>query len=225
MFSRIGRVVFAVSVLGLLVRYAYANQIAPIAGTVSLVLLGIVAATFLLLTGTSRDTWSDPSNALALLLLACALLLDGFFIAGAATFGPVRTLDVGVINGPWDRSEAYFWDGHWFATKLPMHMSEQEYRTFDSWSGNLDLVNNLDARPGRIQISLWDRQVYCVTMKNWNPPTTIGEPPHVKLRSFVELFCGMVLVLFASRIWRDGRRRGVRWRGRRTLLDDPLPHP
>jgi hypothetical protein len=59
-------------------------------------------------------------------------------------------------------------------------MSNEEYERFLSWSGNLALTNDLNAKPGRIQISLWDRQVYWVTMKNWTPPTTIGEPPHVQ---------------------------------------------
>ncbi len=97
-------------------------------------------------------------------------------------------------------------------------MSEQEYKTFQSWAGNLDLVNDLGARPGRILISLWDRQVWRVTMKNWTPPTTFGESPHLRSRGVIELFFGVLLSIIACRIWREGLRRGVRYRKHPALL-------
>jgi len=170
------------------------------------------------LAGTSGGTWCDPSNALALALIASAFVLDGFFIAGAATFGPVRTLEVGVTDWPGDRNDTYFWDSQWFRAKLPESMSEGEYRTFQSWSGNLDLVNDLSARPGQIQISVWDRQVWQLTMKNWNPPTTIGRSPQPKPRCFLELLCGVFLFPVAFRIWREARQRGISYRKHPSLL-------
>lgn len=218
LFSRKAGVIYACCILVALVAYAYRNRIAPVAGTVSLLILAIVTAAFLLLAGTSGETWCDPSNALALFLIASAFVLDGFFIAGAPTFGPVRTWDVGVTDWPWDRNDAYFWDEQWYRTKLPESMSEEEYKTFQSWSGNLNLVNDLSARPGQIQISLWDRQVWRVTMKNWNPPTTIGEPPHLRSRCVIELFCGVSLFVIAFRIWREGQRRGIRYRKHASWL-------
>lgn len=222
LFSRKAGAIYASCILASLAAYAYHNQIAPVAGTVSLMILAIVAAAFLLLAGTSGETWCDPSNALAVFLIASAFVLDGFFIAGAATFGPVRTWDVGVTDWPRDRNNTYFWNGDWFHTKLPESMSEEEYKTFQSWAGNLDLVNDLGARPGRILISLWDRQVWRVTMKNWNPPATIGGPPQLRSRCVIELFFGVLLFVIAFRIWREGRRRGVGYRTHASLLSTSL---
>jgi hypothetical protein len=218
LFSRKAGVVYAFCILVALAVYAHSYRIAPVAGTVSLLIVGIVTAAFLLLAGTSGNTWCDPSNVLALFLIASAFLLDGFFIAGAATFGPVRAWDVGVTDWPRDRDDTYFWDEQWHRTKLPESMSEQEYKTFQAWAGNLDLTNDLGARPGRILISLWDRQVWRVTIKNWNPPTTFGESPHLRSRCVIELFFGVLLSIIAFRIWREGRRRGVRYRKHPSLL-------
>ena len=218
LFSRKAGVIYASCILAVLGAHAYTNRIAPVAGTVSLLIMGLVTAAFLLLAGTSGETWFDPSNALALVLVALAFLLDGFFIAGASTFGPVRTLDVDVELGASDRGDAYFWDGQWFRTKLPDSMSWEEYRTFESWSENLDLVNDLSTRPGQIQISMWDRQVWRLTMKNWNPPTTIGRSPQPKPRCFLELLCGLLLFLAAFRIWREGLKRGISYRKHHPLL-------
>jgi len=64
--------------------------------------LGLIAATH----------WQSCSS-------PCAFLLDGFFIAGARTFGPTQVLDVGMgpQRNPYD---SYFWiDGHWIDAKLP----------------------------------------------------------------------------------------------------------
>jgi len=156
----------------------------------------------------------DPSIALAALLIATAFLLDGFFVAGASTFGPMRTLDVGVTDYPDDPDETFFWhEGDWIETKLPKRMSAEEYKTFLSWAGDLELTNHLNAYPGRIQISMWDRQVYWVTMKNWTPPTTIGEPPpRFTIRPFLELYFGVVILILSFTIWRAGVRRGIRYR-------------
>jgi hypothetical protein len=58
---------------------------------------------------------------------------------------------------------------------------------------------------------MWDRQVYWITMKNWNPPTTIGEPPQANIRAFLELLVGLVLLVLSAIIWREGQRRGIRY--------------
>jgi hypothetical protein len=63
----------------------------------------------------------------------------------------------------------------------------------------------------RVQISMWDRQVYWITMKNWSPSTTIGEPPHTHIRAFLELLVGLVLLVLSPIIWREGRSRGIRY--------------
>ena len=183
----------------------------------SLLIAVIVTAAFLLLAGTSTETWCDPSNSLALALIASAFAFDGFFIA-CCDFWAVRTLDVGVTDWWGDRNETYFWDSQWFRAKLPDSMSEEEYRTFESWPGNLDLVNDLSARPGQIQISMWDRQVWRLTMKSLNPPTTIGTTPNPKPRSFLELLCGLLLFFVAFRTWCEGRKRGIRYRTHPLLL-------
>jgi Na+(H+)/acetate symporter ActP len=94
--SRPAGVVYAGCILASLAVYAYINRIAPVAVSVSIIILALVLAAFACLAGTSGQTWTDPSNALAVLLIACAFLLDGFFIAGARTFGPTEVLDVGI---------------------------------------------------------------------------------------------------------------------------------
>ena len=83
---------------------------------------------------------TDPRNALAVLLIACAFLLDGFFIAEARTFGPTEVLDVG-IGSQWDSSDSHLWnDSHWIEAKLPAQMSYDEWETIQSWSENLELT-------------------------------------------------------------------------------------
>jgi len=104
--------------------------------------------------------------------------------------------------------------GHWLRTKLPQGMSEDDYRIFKAWAGNPDLTNRLDLNPGRIQMSMCDRQVYRVEMKNWKPPMTIGEAPHIRPRMFIELFIGLILLACAAWIQREDRRRGTRYRRR-----------
>jgi hypothetical protein len=209
--SRPAGVVYAGCILASLAAYAYINRIAPVAVSVSIIILALVLAAFACLAGSSDQTWTDPSNALAILLIACAFLLDGFFIAGAQTFGPTEVLDVGI--GPqWNSYDSYFWiDGHWIEAKLPGKMSYAEWAKIRSWSENLELTNDLDSKPGRVQISMWDRQVYWIRMKNWNPPTTIGEPPHANVRAFLELLVGLVLLVLSAIIWREGRRQGIRY--------------
>jgi Na+(H+)/acetate symporter ActP len=88
--SRPAGVVYAGCIFASLAAYAYVNRIAPVAVSVSVIILALVLAAFACLAGTSGQTWTDPSNALAVLLIACAFLLDGFFIAGARTFGPTE---------------------------------------------------------------------------------------------------------------------------------------
>ena len=73
------------------------------------------------------------------------------------------------------------------------------------------MTNDLDSKPGRVQISMWDRQGYWITIKNWNPPKTIGEPPHDNMRVFRELFVGLLLLALSAIICREGRGRGVRY--------------
>jgi hypothetical protein len=92
----LGGVVYGGGILAAIAAYAYSNRIAPAAGSVSILILALALAAFACLAGTSGQTWTDPSNALAALLIACAFLLDGFFIAGARTFGPKEVLDVGL---------------------------------------------------------------------------------------------------------------------------------
>jgi hypothetical protein len=74
-------VAYAGCVIAVLSIYAYVNRLAPVAGSVSLAILVLVFIAFACLAGTSSLTWADPVNALALLLIACALLLDGFLLA------------------------------------------------------------------------------------------------------------------------------------------------
>jgi hypothetical protein len=218
LFSRRAGVVYAFCILAALATYAYTNRIAPMACLVSLAILALVFVAFLLLAGTSGQTWTDTSNALAFLLIALAFSFDGIFIAGASTFGPVPILDVGVTDWSGNPNHWYFWlDGRWIEAKLPERMTADEHRKFQSWSGNLALTNDLNRKPGRIQISMWDRQIYRVTMKNWTPPTTIGESPHARLRAFLELFCGLALLVFSFLVWQEGRERGVRYRGYNPL--------
>jgi hypothetical protein len=219
LFSRKAGVVYAACILLTLAGYAYSNRLAPVVGTVSCVVFISVLAAFLLLAGTSQLTWTDPSNALAILLIASAFFLDGIFIAGASTFGPVETLDVGVLDWSGNPNDVYFWvEGRWMEAKLSQRISAQETKMFLSWCGNSALTNDLNSKPGRIQMSTWDRQVYRVTMKNWTPPTTIGELPSANPRSFLELLCGLVLLALSLFIWREGRRRGIRYRAQPLAL-------
>jgi hypothetical protein len=212
LFNRKAGAIYAFCILVALAVYAYRNQIAPVAGTVSLVVLILVFAAFLLLAGTSELTWTDPTNALGFLLIAIALLLDGFFVAGAATFGPVPVLDVGVWAGQRDPNLCDFWrEGQWILTRLSPRISDQEYEAFRSWADNLEYTNTLKPYPGRIQMSLWDRQVYWVSMKNRHPPMTIGKPPRMNPRSFVELLCGMIFVILSFHVYRVGKRRGIQF--------------
>jgi hypothetical protein len=209
--SRPAGVVYAGCIIAALAAYAYMNRIAPVAGTVSILILALVLAAFACLAGTSGQTWTDPSNAVAVLLIACALLLDGFFIAGVRTFGPTEVLDVG-IGLQWDSSDSYLWnDGHWIKAKLPGQMSNDEWEKIQSWSENLELTNGLDSKSGRMQISMWDRQVYWITMKTRRHPMTIGEPPRSNIRAFLELLSGLVLLVLSPIVWREGRRRGIRY--------------
>jgi hypothetical protein len=197
-------------ILAALFFYACTNRIAPVAGSISLVILALVFAAFANLAGNSGQTWTDPSNALALLLIASALFLDCFFIAGASTFGPTKVLDVG-IAAQFDANDSYLWDnGRWIEVKLPRQMSNEEWKKIQSWSENLELTNDLDAKPGRVEISMWDRQVHWITMKNWTPPTTIGKPPGTNIRAFLVLL-GLALVVLSFGIWHEGRKRGIRY--------------
>ena len=218
-FSRRAGVVYAFCILVALAAYAYTNRIAPVACAVSLAILILVFVAFSLLAGTSGQTWTDPSNALAILLIGFAFLFDGIFIAGASIFGPVPILDVGVTDWSGNPNDWHFWfDGRWMEAKLPERMSAEEHNKFQSWSGNLAFTNDLNLKPGRIQISMWDRQVYRVTMKNRTPPTTMGESPHADMRAFLELFCGLVLLVCSFLVWREGLRQGIRYRGRYSLV-------
>ena len=56
LFSRKTGVIYASCILVSLAVYAYSNRIAPLAGTVSLLIAVIVTAAFLLLAGTSTET-------------------------------------------------------------------------------------------------------------------------------------------------------------------------
>jgi hypothetical protein len=213
LFSQKTGVVYASCILVVLIVYAYQNRIAPVARTVSLVVLVLVFAAFLLLAGRSKLTWADPTNALGFLLIAIALLLDGFFVAGAATFGPVPVLEVGVFPGQQDPHLCDFWrEGQWMATRLSTRISDQEYEAFRSWADNFEYTNYLKPYPGRIQMSLWDRQVYWVSMKNRRPPMTIGKPPHPNPRSFMELVFGTLLTILSLRIYWEGKKRGIQFK-------------
>ena len=206
------RLVYAGCILAGIVAYAYANRIAPVACFVSFLILALVLVAFLYLAGSSGQTWTDPSNALALLLIACAFLLSGSFIAGASTFGPTRVLDVGIAS-PRDSSNIYLWnDDHWMEAKLPRQMSYDEQTKIQSWSENHGLTNDLDAKPARILISMWDRQeFYWITMKNWSPPITIGRPPRTSIRAYLDLLLCAVLLGFSQVIWHAGRSLGIRY--------------
>jgi hypothetical protein len=208
--SRPAGVVYAGCILAVLAIYAHSNGIAPVAGPVSLVVLALVFAAFANLAGNSGQTWTDPSNALALLLIACAFLLDGFFIAGASTFGPTKVLDVGIALQS-DPSVSYLWaNGEWIEAKLPQEMSWDEWEKIQYWAENLE-TSDLDATPGHVEISLWDRQIHWITMKNWAPPTTIGGPRGTNIRAFLELLLSLALLVVSIGIWREGRRRGIRY--------------
>jgi hypothetical protein len=212
-FSCRASVIFFLPILVALSVYAHQNRIAPVSSVVSLVILALVFAAFCCLAGTSGQTWADPLNAIGILLISFAFLVDGFFIAGAATFGPTPVLDVGVYAGQNERDACDIWrDGRWIQTRLSGRISDQEYEQFRRWADNLEFTNDLTARPGRIQLSIWDGQVYRITMKNRRPPLTIGGPPRSNPRCFLELLCSITLMIFALRVYREGKRRGIHLR-------------
>jgi hypothetical protein len=95
-FSRPRGAVYALFILIFLSAYAYGYRESEIAFWVPILVLVLVFAAFLCLAGNSNQTWPDPGNALGVLFLAFALLLDGFFVAGASTFGPTPVLDVAI---------------------------------------------------------------------------------------------------------------------------------
>lgn len=199
-------------ILLVLAIYVYTNRVAPVAGSVSLLVLALAFVAFAFLAGTSSQTWTDPTNALALLLIATAFLLDGFFIAGASTFGPTKIMDVGVASER-DPYVIYLWnEGHWIHARLPKRISYDDLEKIRSWSQNPKLTNDLEPGPGRVQMSMWDRQVHWIAMKNSAPPTTIGEPRRANIRAFVELVLSLVFLLLSVVVWREGRRRGIRFR-------------
>lgn len=218
--SRPAGAVYAGCILLSLATYVYTNRVAPVAGSVLLLILAIVFIAFALLAGTSNQTWADPSNALALLLIACAFLLDGFFVAGASIFGPTKVMDVGVaLELKRDPRIIFLWnEGHWIHAKLPKRISYDDLEKIRSWSQNLKLTNDLETGPGRVQMSMWDRQVQWITMKNSAPPTTIGEPPRTNVRAFVELTLSLVFLLLSFAVWREGRRRGIRFRANAPFI-------
>ena len=210
--SRPAGAVYAGCILLALAIYAYSNRVAPVSGSVSLLILALVFVAFAFLAGTSGQTWTDPSNALALLLIAWAFLLDGFFIVGAPIFGPTKVRDVGVALER-DPYVIYLWnESHWIHANLPKRISYDDLEKIRSWSQNLRLTNDLEPGPGRVQMSMWDRQVYWITMKKSAPPTTIGEPRRANIRAFVELALSLVFLLLSLVVWREGRRRGIRFR-------------
>jgi hypothetical protein len=96
--------------------------------------------------------------------------------------------------------------------RLPEQASYDELAKVWSWSHNLKLTNDLDSDPARVQISMWDRQIHWLTMKNRTPPATIGEPARASIRAFVELTLSLTFLLLSFVVWRDGRRRGIRFR-------------
>ena len=156
--------------------------------------------------------------------MACStrpvLLVAESFVAGAATFGPVPVLDVGVFPGQQGPELCDFWrEGQWMATRLSTRISDQEYEEFRLWANNFEYTNYLRPYPGRIQISPWDRQVYWVLMKNRRPPMTIGKPPHANPRSFVELVLGTMFVVLSFHVYREGKRRGVQFKKYDPLSD------
>jgi hypothetical protein len=106
-------------------------------------------------------------------------------------------------------------------------MSSEEWEKIQAWSENRELTNDLEANPGRVEISMWDRQVHWIRMKNWTPPTTIGRPPGTNMRAFLELLLSLVLVALSFGIWREGRRRGIRYHRHDpfVLLAEPIPRP
>jgi hypothetical protein len=126
-------------------------------------------------------------------------------------------MDVGVaLEG--DPYVIYLWnEGHWIHAKVPQQISDDDLEKIRSWSQNLKLTNDLDAGPGRVQMSMWDRQVHWITMKNRTPTTTVGEPSSANIRAFVELTLSSVFLLLSFAVWREGCRRGIRFR-----LNDPF---
>jgi hypothetical protein len=139
-------------------------------------------------------------------------------VSGSSTFGPIKVLDVGVGGGKSDQHVLYLWaNGLWIRAKVPEQASDDDLAKIWSWAQNPKFTNDLDSEPGRVQISMWDRQIHWLTMKNLTPPTTIGEQAHANLRAFVELAFGMVFLGLSFLVWREGHRRGIRLRS----LDSP----
>jgi hypothetical protein len=60
--SRPAGALYAGCILLALAIYAYTNQVAPVAGSVSLVILALVFVAFTFLGGTSGQTWTDPAT-------------------------------------------------------------------------------------------------------------------------------------------------------------------
>jgi len=201
--------VYAMCILALLSAIAYSHRGSEVAFWVSILVLALVFAALLCLAGNSNHTWSDPGNALGVLLLAFALLLDGFFVAGASTFGPNPVLDV-AIGSVWGDRIWIFINGEDILVRLPDGLTESDLSAISAYQEYYDQRVQYD--PLRVQVSLWDNQVHRMLLKNSQPPRMIGKPPHPSIRALVELFAGIACLLGAFAIWREGRRRGIRWR-------------
>jgi hypothetical protein len=207
--SRPRGVVYAMCILALLGAIAYIHRGSEVASWVSILVVALVFAAFVCLAGNSNQTWSDPSNALGVLLLAVALLLDGFFVAGASTFGPTPVLDV-AIGFVWGDRIWIFINGEDVLVRLPDGLTQSDLSAISAYQEYYDQRVQYD--PLRVQVSLWDNQVHRMLLKNSQPPRMMGKPLHPSIRAVVELLAGVACLLGAFVIWREGRRRGIRWR-------------
>jgi hypothetical protein len=93
---------------------------------------------------------------------------------------------------------------------LPDGLTDSDLSAISAYGHYYDQRVQYD--PLRVQVSLWDNQVHRMMLKNAKPPLTMGKPPHPSFRALAELFTSMVCLLTAIAIWREGRRRGIRWR-------------
>jgi hypothetical protein len=207
--SRPRGAVYAICILALLGAIAYFHRGSEVAFWVSTLVLALVFAAFLCFAGTSDQTWSDPGNALGILLLALALLLDGFFVAGASTFGPTPVLDVAIGAVRNDRMWIFI-NGKNILVRLPDGLTDSDLSAISAYDEYYDQRVQYD--PLRVQVSLWDNQVHWMLLKNTKPPRTIGKPPHRSIRALAELFAGLACLLGAFAVWDEGRRRGIQWR-------------
>jgi len=187
-----------------------------------IVVFGLIGLAHLV--GTSRAAWFDPSVAIALCMLGAAFGLHGVFIAGSSMFGPVQELDVGA--DPEYFGGVYLYTNVWktsykgqqriesrmeLAASLPDAFTDADRDLYNSCI-DYCLERHKEVFPIHVQISSWDSRVYLIRFNHVNPPVTIGgPPPSLRLRPIFELAIGLAFWWSALAVWKESRRRGIRW--------------